>query len=464
MQRIIGIALLIVASAVAEDWSRFRGPNGSGIGSGSGYPEELKNDRNLTWRTPVRNGKSSPVLSAKHIFLTAAEGNKLYTVCLDRATGKLLWERSVDKAKEQIANRLNHDAAPTPVTDGENVYSFFKDFGLVSYTAAGKERWRAPLGPFNTTMGIGASPVLAGSAVVMVADQVEGSYIAAFDRESGEMKWKTAREETEAWGSPLVVEPEKGVSEILTTSRGQFGVHNAAEGKRKTSLLGLPNTIVGSPVLEGSRLFVQGYGSDEPASFASRLEKLDKNKDGKLSPDEYGNDPFLYGIGAYKGDRDGVITEPEWLEKQREVMGPNCLVAYELVRGEDGKLAPKELWRQGKSFNSVIPSPLVYRGVVYYVKNGGILTAVDAKTGKELKTARVTGALGGYSSSPVAADGKLYLGSEDGFVSVLRAGGDWEVLSVTDLGEGVYATPALAEGSIFLRTSAALYRFHEGSQ
>jgi outer membrane protein assembly factor BamB len=461
MRSLICIVLLAGAGVRGEEWSRFRGPNGSGIGAGTGYPERLDKDKNLTWRTPLRSGKSSPVLTARHIFLTAAEGGKLYTLCLDRATGKLLWERSVEKAREQIANRLNHDAAPSPVTDGDNVYSFFKDFGLVSYTAAGKERWRAPLGPFNTTMGIGASPVLAGNLVVVIADQVEGSYIAAFDRASGEMKWKTAREETEAWGSPLVWQTGNA-SQVLTTARGQFGAHKLADGSRTISLPGLPNTVVGSPVMAERRLFVLGYGSEEPASFAARLERLDKNKDGMLSADEYGNDPFLYGIAAYKGNRDGVITEPEWLEKQREVMGPNCLVAYELSATPDGKPAPKELWRHGKSFTGVIPSPLYYEGAVYYVKNGGILTAVHADTGETLKTGRITGALGGYSSSPVAADGKLYLGSEDGFAAVLRAGADWEVQSVTDLGEAIYATPALSAGSVFVRTSEALYRFDGG--
>ena len=146
-------------------------------------------------------------------------------------------------------------------------------------------------------------------------------------------------------------------------------------------------------------------------------------------------------------------------EKQKEVIGPNCMVAYRLEYDAKGAIAPKELWRYEKSFSSVIPTPLVYQGVIYFVKNGGILTALDIKTGAVLKTGRVTGALGGYSSSPVAADGKIYLASEDGNVAVLRAGADWEVLATANIGEACYATPALSAGDVYLRTDEALYRF-----
>ena len=119
----------------------------------------------------------------------------------------------------------------------------------------------------------------------------------------------------------------------------------------------------------------------------------------------------------------------------------------------------RELWRYQKSFIGVVPSPLFYDGVLYLIKNGGLLTSFDAETGKVAKAGRIAGALGGYSASPVAAEGKLFLASEDGKVTVLKASRDWEVISINDLAEGCYATPALAGGHIYLRTSEALYRF-----
>jgi outer membrane protein assembly factor BamB len=445
--------------ARSEDWTRFRGANGSGIAAGTGFPRELRREAAGVWRAPARAGKSSPVLTRRHVFLTGYEAGKLYTQCYDRQTGKLLWERAVERTYSGIANQLNHPAAISPVTDGENVYSFFKDYGLVSYDAQGNIRWKAPMGPFETTMGLGASPVLAGGNVIVVADQVEGSFIAALDQRNGEMRWKAEREEGEGWGSPLFQEAAGRAGYVITASRGQFGAYTPAGGKRVSSLRGLPTTVVGSPVIADDVLYVQGYGSDAPAPFSQRLQKLDKNKDGQLSRDEYLEEPFLAGIAKYVGNRDMIITEEEWNAKQKEVMGPNCLVAYQLEYDRAGALAPRELWRYERSFTGVIPTPLVYQGVLYFVKNGGILTSIDAKSGAVRKTGRVAGALGGYSASPVAAEGKVYLASEDGHLAVLAAGAEWEVLSVIDIGESVYATPALSDGEVYVRTEAALYRF-----
>lgn len=453
--------LLVCSVAPGEDWTRFRGPNGSGVATGTGYPNQIRKDTETVWRTPVRAGKSSPVLTKRHVFLTGFDSGKLFTQCFDRQSGKLLWERSVDKVHELLANRLNHPAAITPVTDGENLYVFFKDYGFVSYDASGNLRWKTPMGPFVTTMGLGAAPVLAGPNVVVVADQVEGSFIAAVDRKNGELRWKTDREEGEGWGTPLYHDPASLTPFIVTTGRGQFGSYTVNDGKRVSSLRGLPTTVVGSPVIDGGVLYVQGYGSEAPAPFGQRLDKLDKNRDGQLSKDEYLDDPFLAGIAKYVGNRDLVITEAEWNEKQKEIIGPNCLVAYQLEYDARGVLTPREIWRYEKSFTGVIPTPLVYQGVLYFVKNGGILTSLDAKTGAVLKTARVPGALGGYSSSPVAADGKIFLASEDGNVAVVRAGRDWEVISVNNIGESCYATPALADGDLYVRTDEALYKFRE---
>ena len=451
----VSLVVLFLSATSAEDWNRFRGPNGAGVSKDTGFPSELSLEKNMRWRTVVRPGKSSPVLTNLHVFLTGAEDGKLYTQCFDRKTGKLLWERAEPQPRTEVVNTLNHPAAITPVTDGENVYSFFKEYGLISYDASGKLRWKAPLGPFTNVMGIGASPILAGDSIVVVIDQIDDSYIAAFDRRNGEIKWKTAREESDGWGTALHVG-----NEIITASRGMLGAHSVTSGKRIYTKLGMPTAIVASPVLVGDTVYLFGYGSEDPAPFAPRLARLDKNGDGKLTADEYGTDAFLLGIAKYEGNRDLVITQEKWDAKQRKVLGPNAMVAMRLDRNaKSGVMEAHELWRYDKSFTSVIPSLLHYQDVIYFVKNGGILTSMDAKSGTVLKTGRVEGALGGYSASPVAADGKLYLASEDGSIAVLQAGAEWKVLSVTDLGEPCYATPALSQGSVFLRTGDALYRF-----
>ena len=442
--------------ALAEDWNRFRGPNGSGVSKDVGFPAQLSPEKNMRWRVGVRPGKSSPVLTNNHVFVTGAEDGKLYTQCFDRKTGQLLWERAEPQSHMEVVNALNHPAAITPVTDGENVYAFFKEYGLISYDSTGKLRWKTPMGPFTNVMGVGTSPIIAGDSVIVVIDQIDDSYIAAVDKRNGETKWKTAREETDAWGTAL-----HSGSEILTMARGQFGVHSMTTGKRTFTKQGIPGTIVGSPVLVGDTVYVFGYGIDEPAPFAPRLARLDKNGDGKLTADEYGIDAFLLGIAKYEGNRDLVITQEKWDAKQRKVMGPNAMVALRLERDPKAGaiVATHELWRYDKSFTGVIPSLLHYQDILYVVKNGGILTSFEAKSGKVVKTGRVEGALGGYSASPVASDGKVYLASEDGNVTVLQAGGDWKVLSTTDLAEPCYATPALSQGSVFIRTGEALYRF-----
>jgi outer membrane protein assembly factor BamB len=460
MTRLILVLCALTLLLRAEEWVRFRGPNGSGVSNDGGYPAEFGRDKNLIWRTPVRPGKSSPVLTRRHVFLTAFEDGKLFTQCFDRETGKLLWESTEDRARSDAANLLNHPASITPVTDGENVYSFFRDFGLISYSETGKLRWKVPLTPFSNTMGLGASPILAGDSVIVVADQVDGlSWIAAFDRRNGEMRWKKAREEGEAWGTPLLYKPPAAAAQIITCSRGRFGAYLAASGRRTLNTDGgLATTIVASPILHEDTVFVFGYGSETPAPFDDRLSRLDKNSDGQIAPDEYGADAFLRGIGQYVGNRDLVVTREEWDAKQREVLGPNRLLAARLEPGKDS-VALKPLWRYDRSFTGVIPSPLLYDGVLYVVRNGGILTTFEAKTGAVLKTGRLNGAIAGYSASPVAGGGMVFLPNEDGQVAVVRAGSDWEVQTVNDLGESCFATPALSGGSIYLRTGEALYRF-----
>lgn len=444
--------LTLAIQADAEDWNRFRGPNGSGVSADQGYAVQFSKDKNVVWRTVIRPGKSSPVLTGRFIFLTAADQDNLFTICLDRKTGRQLWERSVPHRNKVVANRLNHEAAVTPVTDGENVYVFFKSFGLISYDATGRTRWSVPLGPFVNSQGLASSPILIGQQVVLVADQWENSYIAAFDKSSGEMRWKVDREESEGWGTPLAFEPPRGEARIVTVSRGLLGLYRPVDGRRTASLPGQAITIVASPILDGNIVYAFGYGGDKLTPFSSRLDRLDKDKNGKLTSDEFGTDPILTNLARNAGNRDGTVSEDEWEMFAKKVMGPNCLVAVQL----DGD-KPRELWRYDKNFTSVIPSLLLYRKVLYIVRNGGILTTHDATTGAVIRQARLEGALGGYSSSPVAAEGRIWLASEEGKVTVITAGGEWETLAVNDMGEGIYATPALSKGTIYLRTEEAIY-------
>ena len=443
--------------AAAQEWTRFRGPNGSGISTDTGFPTEFNKTKNLVWRTPVRPGKSSPVLTRRHVFLTALENGKLFTQCFDRQTGKLLWERSVDRGRVEPAHPLHHPAAITPVTDGEMVYVFFPEYGLLAYDAEGKERWKVPLGPFSNENGHSSCPIIAGDNIILVLDQMLGSYIAAFDKRNGELRWKTPREEMDGYATPLLYQPAGAAPVVLTVSRGQLGAHRVDNGKRLWSWKKLSPSEVASPILVNDTLFTFGYGNDSASPFSTPLKKYDTNNDGKLTPAEYGDDAYLKGVGLFVGNLDGIVTKEEFDFRQNMSVAPSSMLAIQL--GKDVTSLPREIWRYEKSFVAVIPSPLYYQDVLYVLKNGGLLTSFNPKTGSVEKAGRVAGALGAYSSSPVAAEGKIFIASEEGKVTVLKAGAQWDVMQINDLDEACYATPALANGSIYLRSNDALYRF-----
>lgn len=465
--RWIPLAVCILALANSgvrgEAWSRFRGPNGSGVVEDGSYPAEFGPGKNLIWKSAARPGKSSPVLTEKHLFLTAFDDGKLYTQCFDRRTGKLLWERAEERAREADINRLNEPAANSPVTDGENVYVIFRDAGLISYDAHGKIRWTTPLDPLATLMGHASSPILAGGSLVVQADQRFGSYIAAFDPADGELNWKVAREEGDGWATPLIYHGEGGPAQIVTASRGWFGAHSLSDGKRIWGMDKVPPAIVASPVVEGNTIYVFGYGNEPTSDYAGGFDRRDKDGDGVLTPEEYAGSAFMLGLAKLDGNRDGILTKEEYLTAAQATIAPSSLVAFRFdgggASGSGAANQPHELWRYERSFVGVIPSALVYRGVLYLIKNGGILETLDAETGEVLKRGRVRDAIEGYSASPVAADGKVYLTSEGGKISVLKAGPEAEVIAVNDLGEEAFATPALSAGKIFVRTQKALYCF-----
>jgi outer membrane protein assembly factor BamB len=453
--------LLAIGLSLAGDWSRFRGPNGSGVAPDSGYPSELS-EQNLAWKVAVRPGKSSPIVTEQHVFLTANDEAKLFTQCLDRRTGDLLWERQLDRGRAELMHDLNGPSSSTPVSDGENVYVFFRDYGLVSYDPSGKVRWRTPLGPFTAVNGASASPIIAGGSLILVVDQSEGSFIAAYQLRDGETRWRVNRPETSAWASPVLYEDHRGQMQIIAAGPGQFSAHALQDGHRVWTQTGLPPLLVASPVLEGRTVFAFGYGAPSAPLFSEWANDYDKNGDGKMTAAEYEGDSWLTHVGKYEGDRDGVVTQADWDAANAKLVAPSGLVAVRLeaeAGGEGSGIRPREVWRYVKSFVGTVPSPVLYEGMIYIIKNGGIFTAVESASGKEIKVGRLREALGAYYASPVAADGKIFLVSEEGKATVVKAGADWEILSTNDTEEGCFGTPALSDGQVFLRTGESLYCF-----
>ncbi|HEY2964436.1 MAG TPA: PQQ-binding-like beta-propeller repeat protein [Pyrinomonadaceae bacterium] len=174
-----------LAGTRTNEWLQFRGPNGTGVAEGFALPAEFNPTKNLVWKTAVPFARSSPVVTADRVFLTASEAEKLITLALDRKTGKTLWRRDVPRARHMTIYKANDAASPSPASDGKNVFIFFAELGLISYGPDGKERWRVPLGPFNSFYGMAGSPVLAGNTLVMVCDQRTDSFIIAIDARNG---------------------------------------------------------------------------------------------------------------------------------------------------------------------------------------------------------------------------------------------------------------------------------------
>jgi outer membrane protein assembly factor BamB len=462
-QASIILSVLLTAPATtaarAEDWSRFRGPNGAGVVPDAGYPTEFGPARNLKWRSAVRPGKSSPVLSRRHVFLTAFDQGALYTQCFDRETGRLVWERSEAPARHEDAHVLNEPAAATPVTDGDNVYVFFRDLGVVSYDAAGAVRWKKVLGPFANRFGAVASPIIAGSSLVLVLDQFEGSSIVALSLATGAVQWQRARTEFEAWATPALYAPKGQPLQIVTAGGGVFGGHAVENGARLWTHAGMAPAMVASPVVSGDTVVGFGYGYDSAPTFADGLKRSDRDGDGRISIEECGDNAMQIGIARYYGNRDGFIVEAEWTAGYAWMVAPSSLVAVSLSRDASGGITAREQWRYARSFVAVIPSPLVLDGLVYTIKNGGILTVLAADTGDVVKMGRVGSAPASYSASPVASGGRIYFANEDGDVMVVRAGRDWELVASNDLDEPIYATPALSRGRIYVRGQKTLFSF-----
>ena len=396
------------------------------------------------------------------LFLTASDGDRLLTLCLDARTGRELWRREIHRERAHKLFRANDAASPTPAADESGVFVFFPDFGLVSYTPEGKERWRHPLGPFRNFYGMAASPIVAGDLVALVCDQQTGSFVIALDRSTGLQRWKTERPGmTIGWATPMVFRPVKGPAELIVLGSTRLDSYYLATGEpRWWNPLGSMGAL-GTPVSSGDTLFVVTSATNEPwmPAFETVLTKYDKDKDGRLSMQEFRDDPELgEHFGWIDANSDKFIDAQEWNTARAMGMGEYGAVAIrpENVRGQLGSGAIG--WRFKKNL-PFIPAPLLYRDVYYMVRDGGIITSLNPATGQLLKQGRSPGALGEYYASPVAADGKIFLASGEGKMTVLKAAPEWEVLQVSDLGEEIRATPALTDGRIYVRTRSSLYCF-----
>ena len=451
-------------------WPQFRGPNGSGVADNQKPPVDLGPDKNVKWKVPVPSGLSSPIVAGDKLVITAFDDGKLYTIAYDRADGKEAWRtEALAKQIEAYYKPEGSPAASTPATDGQRIVSYFGSCGLFCYDLSGKELWKFELPPATTAgdFGSGVSPILADGTVVLVRDEMKHPKILALDAATGLRKWEQKRLSTVSYCTPVVWDTPTG-KQVVAAGHARMIGYDLKSGAEKWFLNGMPSGCCPSPVTADGTLFFAGGGPSGPddkqmqmPTYDSMLKDLDKNGDGALSREE-AEKAFQGFFDNQDANKDGKITRDEWdaiLKFTSE--GKNS--AFALKPGGSGDVTTSHmLWKKTKGL-PYIASALVYRGQCVMVKDGGIVTAYDAKTGQEVYQER-TAAAGKYYASPVAANGNIYFTSLDnGSITVLKAGSDKpEVLATNPkLGERTAATPAIADDELFVRTEKLLYAFAE---
>jgi len=411
------------------NWPQWRGPDGSGISTDVSIPTEWNESKNIRWKSPISGrGHSSPIIWGSRVFLTtsvegpvipgaesvrhfykgheylhpdsvgAEHGYALKLLCLDLKTGKLLWDKTVYEGRVyDNRHRKNTYASATPATDGKYVYLSFEAEGLYCYDFEGKKIWKSSLGPIaKGGMGPGTSPVLFESLVILQVDQEygEGSFIAAVDKKTGKEVWRTARDQRRSWATPLLV--KSGQRTELVASGPKFIIaYEPATGKELWRAPGVESNPVPSPVAGSGVVYVTA-GSDAKRAFAIRT--------------------------GGSGDLAGTANL---------------------------------LWRYEKG-TAYVPSPILYGEYLYLMTDAGALTCLEAATGKLVYQARMPVAAQ-FTASPAAFEGKILIVSEDGDAFVVKAGPTPEILNANTLGEAVYASPAIAGGSILIRSASNLY-------
>lgn len=464
---VLSLVLVTGYGFTAESWPQFRGVSGSSRArSQDPLPQELGPATNVIWKTPLPSGHSSPVVFGDRIYLTAVQGESLLTLALDRADGRVVWEAEAPHTGLEQIHSIGSHAQSTPATDGERIVTLFGSCGLFCYDLNGKLLWHRPMGPFNNDFGAASSPVLAEDRVILCQDHDTNSFITAIDKHTGRTIWKTERSEfLRNYCTPLVVEVE-GKKQIIVAATLRVVGYDFATGQELWTVRNIARAVSSSPgVSDDGTVYIASFAAGgEPgeriqvAPFAEVVQQRDANQNGLLEPTELPEgDPFLSRFAQVDRDKSGTLTAEEF-EYFRGLFDKSRNVVLALRPGGSGDVTQSHVVWEYSRHVPFIASPVFAHGQVFMVKDGGIVSSLDGQTGKLGKTQRVPGTAA-YYSSPVAGDNKIYLLDERGQLTVISAQPDWQVLSTADFSEDVYATPAIVDGRIYLRTAGNLFCF-----
>jgi outer membrane protein assembly factor BamB len=424
-----GLAPAASTETADRHWPQWRGPDGNGVAPHGDPPVAWSETSNLRYKVAIPGqGHASPVVWGDRIYLlTAVDAEeppvrraeaageaprgvapdrdlRFVVVALDRATGRVDWERTAIRARPHEGTHTDGSwAAASALTDGARVWAFFGSRGIYCYDRDGSLLWRRDLGDMETRLGFGegASPALAGDTLVVNWDHEGASFIVALDAATGEERWRAPRDEPTSWSTPLVVEVE-GRRQAVVNATGRVRAYDLATGAVVWEVGGMTVNAIPSPVSAEGLLFV---------------------------------------TSGFRG---------------------NALKAIRLA-GARGDLAgtPAEVWSYDRD-TPYVPSPLLYDGVLYILKhNTGVLTALDARTGKPLYGPERLAGIEGVYASPVGAAGRVYVVGRNGATAVLKAGPEPTVLAVNRLDDRFDASPAIAGRELYLRGRRHLYALAE---
>lgn len=408
---------------------------------------------------------SSPCVWGDQIFLTTFHDGQLETRSHDRADGHLLWAKGIKPEKiETFHGTDGSPAASTPATDGRHVISYFGSFGLICHDVKGAELWRhpLPLAISGGSYGSGTSPIIAGGLVVLNRDQDQGSSLLAVDIETGKTLWETPRPDASgSFGTPVIWKND-GVDEVVLAGGLRVKGYDLKSGEERWAVSGICGFVCTTPVVGEDMLFFAGWSpgkGDFPwSNWDGFLAMFDTNHDGVVPLDEL--DParrdFMRGLDR---DHDGKITKEDW-DAMAALTAKAKNVMLAIKPGGHGEITDTHVaWSFSKGL-PYVSSPLFSDGRIYLVKDGGMISSLDAKTGEPAYTQARLDTIGSYYASPVEADGRIYLASLPGKVTVVKTGGDKpEILHQAEFGERIFATPALVGDKLYLRTATHLWAF-----
>ncbi|HEX4646704.1 MAG TPA: PQQ-binding-like beta-propeller repeat protein, partial [Verrucomicrobiae bacterium] len=421
-------------------WPQFRGPNGQGISESAHPPITFNPKENVIWSIEVPPGHSSPCIWGKRIFLTTFQNDALQCRAYDRSTGKQLWSRDVPAKNIEKTQAFSNPAASTAAADGHRVVFYVGSYGLLCFSHDGKALWHKQLPPqvSRGSYGSATSPILLSDLLILTLDTDEGgSRLLALKVSTGDTAWETPRPLISAGWSTPAVWTHKGQTAIIVLGSKKVMAYNAATGAELWSVAGFPLETAPSIAMGDGLVFAcaAGVGGRSSPKFEgmhwSDLMKLDQNKDGKLQKSEVPQDykmllrpelpeghpgrllpfPFVEMFDGFDKDKNGELTEEEWNSAMAQFTSMDTPVVMALH--PDGAKTNEEeriAWKRSRGIPEV-PTPLCYQHKLFIVRDGGLLMCLDAASGSVLYEDRI-GEAGGYTASPIAADGRVFLAHE----------------------------------------------------